>query len=492
MSPNPQSSDVPVNRPDLVNRTFLQYRILEKLGAGGMGEVYKARDTRLNRFVAIKVLSSGVSGDPQRRRRFIKEAQAASALNHPNIITIYDIVSQDETQYMIIEYIDGKALVDLIPPGGMPVAQAARYAAHIADALSAAHNAGIIHRDLKPANIMIGANGFLKLLDFGLAKMVEPESAIAGDASTRTMAPAMTVEGALMGTVNYMSPEQAEGRKLDARSDVFSFGCVLYEMLTGRRAFQGDSTVAILSAVLRDDVRPMKEFAARVPPQIEQVVARCLKKNPADRYQSMREVQAVLAPWKHQPEPVAPKAPTEHSKSVSGGLITIVVLALLGGAGYWWTTRGGRETPPVPHSRTTAREVASPPGVEAPPSKPAAPAELSDGTPVQLKLTEDIPANATAGESIRFEVVDDVRAGDSLVIRKGASVTGAIVDGPKKMTLRLETVQSVDGDTVKLRATSGKSRGVSKRAVETPHSKKSKGVAAAAGTVYIGYVDRAR
>ena len=250
----------------MVGRTVLQYQLTEKLGAGGMGEVYKARDTRLNRFVAMKVLPAGMSADPELRQRFVLEAQAASALNHPNIITIYDIVSEGDDQYMVIEYVEGRTLLELIPGQGLPAGEVIRYASQVAEALGAAHAAGIIHRDLKPANIMVNGSGLVKLLDFGLAKRVDWEAtAYSGD--TLTVAPApLTVQGVILGTVDYMSPEQAEGKRLDARSDIFSFGSVLYQMLTGKSPFRGGSMISTLSAVLRADVQPIAELAPSVPP----------------------------------------------------------------------------------------------------------------------------------------------------------------------------------------------------------------------------------
>src|SRR5579863_270508 len=242
----------------MVGKKLLHYQLIEKIGAGGMGEIYKGQDTRLNRLVAVKILSPGLSTDPERKRRFFQEAQAASALNHPNIITLYDIVSEGDMQCIVMEYISGKTLRDLTPAGGLAPAQALQYAAQIAEALSAAHAARIIHRDLKPANIMVTTSGLVKLLDFGLAKFDWSASDDLANTATVLQAP-LTVEGSLMGTVNYMSPEQAEGRKVDARSDIFSFGAVLYEMLTGRFAFHGNSVISTLSAVLRDEVRPIGE-----------------------------------------------------------------------------------------------------------------------------------------------------------------------------------------------------------------------------------------
>src|ERR1700689_5256826 len=277
---------MPVVRSLMVDRTVLQYKLVAKRGGGGMGEVYKARDTRLNRFVAMKVLPAAVSADPERPRRFVQEAQAASALNHPNIITIYDIVSDGDTQFMVMEYVAGKTLLELTPKGGLTVPQVVQYAAQMAEALGVAHAAGIIHRDLKPANVMVTASGLVKLLDFGLAKLLEP-APIDDTARTATRIEApLTVEGSMMGTVNYMSPEQAEGKKLDAPSDIFSFGAVLYEMVTGQCAFRGNSGISTLSAVLRDDIQPIVDLAPDVPFELERVVQTCLRKDPEQRFQS--------------------------------------------------------------------------------------------------------------------------------------------------------------------------------------------------------------
>ena len=287
----------------MVGRKVAQYQILEKLGAGGMGEIYKAQDTRLGRVVAIKALPSAKSGDPERRRRFLQEAQAASGLNRPSIITIHDVISEGDTEFMVMEYVGGKTLNDLIPKGGLRVPQALKYALQTADALNAAHTAGIVHRDLKPANIMVTDSGLVKVLDFGLAKLTDRGSQathIGEDAETIAATSPLTIEGSIIGTVSYMSPEQAQGKKVDTRSDIFSFGAVLYEMLTGRRAFEGESSLSTLSSILRDDVKPMIEVAPDVPPQLEAVILQCLKKNPDDRWQTMHDVQAALAILKRE------------------------------------------------------------------------------------------------------------------------------------------------------------------------------------------------
>jgi serine/threonine protein kinase len=215
----------------MIGQTLDHYRIESKLGEGGMGVVYEARDTHLDRPVAIKILPADKVADPGRKQRFVQEARAASALNHPNIVTIYDIRSQDGTDFIVMEHIKGRTLDQLIAAKGMHPARALKYAVQIADAMAQAHGAGILHRDLKPSNIMVTDEGRAKLLDFGLAKLLEPMDSLA-DAITLGARP-MTKEGAVLGTAAYMSPEQAEGRPVDARSDIFSFGAVLYEILAG-------------------------------------------------------------------------------------------------------------------------------------------------------------------------------------------------------------------------------------------------------------------
>ncbi len=283
----------------MVGKTLRSYRIESKLGAGGMGVVYKAVDSRLDRPAAIKVLgASAVSAE--RERRFVQEARTASSLNHPNIVTIYDIDTQEidgqPVHYIAMEYVAGETLDHLIGRKGLRVRTALKYAAQIADALAAAHAAGIIHRDLKPSNVMVTPQGTVKVLDFGLAKLNE-ETESDADAFAETMhgdgAP-LTEEGTILGTVAYMSPEQAEGKKVDARSDIFSFGSMLYEMVTGQRAFTGGSKLASLSAVLHKEPQPPSQTVADLPPELERIIARCMKKDPARRWQSMADVKVAL------------------------------------------------------------------------------------------------------------------------------------------------------------------------------------------------------
>src|ERR1017187_2973339 len=277
----------------MVGRTVSHYQITQRLGAGGMGEIYRALDMRLNRTVAIKVLAAEHAGTGEQRRRFLQEAQAASALTHPNIITIHDIVAEDETEFLVMELVAGKTLGELIPKGGLPLPLVLAYAVQVADALEAAHRAGIVHRDLKPGNVMVTNAGLVKVLDFGLVKLTSPAGPLADETRTFADAP-LTVEGRIMGTVSYMSPEQAEGKPVDARSDIFAFGAMLHEMVTGERAFGGDSAISTLSSILRDEVRPLTQTAG-VPSALENIAERCLRKNREERWQSMQEVRAALA-----------------------------------------------------------------------------------------------------------------------------------------------------------------------------------------------------
>src|SRR5713101_4554967 len=241
----------------MTGQTIGHYRILEQLGAGGMGIVYKALDTHLDRFVAIKVLPPEKVANAERKRRFVQEAKAASALNHPNIITIYDIASDNGIDFIAMEYVPGRTLDELIGRKGLRLNEALKYAVQIADALSKAHAAGIIHRDLKPSNIMVDDHGLVKLLDFGLAKLTEATVQAEAD-PTRTLRPA-TEAGTILGTFAYSAPEQLEGKPVDTRSDIFSFGAVLYEIITGRRAFEAGTTTATLVSVVHDQPPPIAD-----------------------------------------------------------------------------------------------------------------------------------------------------------------------------------------------------------------------------------------
>jgi len=354
----------------MLGRTLSHYEILEKLGQGGMGAVYKARDTRLGRLVAIKVLLPGKASDPERRQRFMQEAKAASALNHPNIVTVHDIGSEDGVDFIVMEYIAGKPLNQVIPRQGMRLAEALECAIPIADGLAKAHAAGIVHRDLKPGNVLAGDDGTVKLLDFGLAKLVEDVAP--GDLiETHAMnadAP-ITKDGAILGTVAYMSPEQAEGKTVDARSDIFSFGAMLYEMVSGRCPFHGDSAISTLAAILREDPKPLSELTPGLPREVERIVARCLRKEPSKRWQSMVDLRTLLQECKEDSDSgtlhSGTAAPT-GARAASGprwvwGAAALLALSLLGAV---WFVR------PQPPSETslTAVPLTSSKGSESDPS----------------------------------------------------------------------------------------------------------------------------
>ncbi|HSP33564.1 MAG TPA: serine/threonine-protein kinase, partial [Thermoanaerobaculia bacterium] len=268
------------------------FEVVAPLGAGGMGAVYRARDAKLGRDVALKFLQEELSSDSEYLRRFEREARAASALNHPNIITIYEIGDYEGAPYIAMELVEGTSLRDLLKKGGLPLGKLLDVAAQTADGLAAAHERGIVHRDLKPDNVMVTADGRVKILDFGLARI--SRTATSGD-STSEMSSMRTPEGRVVGTASYVSPEQASGgRHVDYRSDQFSFGSLLYELATGRRAFVRDSTVETLAAIVRDEPEPLQRINPKLPPQLVWMIERCLAKDPSDRYQSTRDLAHEL------------------------------------------------------------------------------------------------------------------------------------------------------------------------------------------------------
>ncbi len=436
---------------ELVGRVVSHYQFLEKLGAGGMGDIYKAHDARLNRFVAVKVLSTANAGDPERRRRFIQEAQAASGLNHPNIITVHDIVNEPEGDYMVMEFVSGKTLVDLIPKGGLRAPQALKYGVQMADALSAAHAAGIVHRDLKPGNVMVTDSGLVKVLDFGLAKLTDrnPGSQIGDNTQTIAEAP-LTVEGSIIGTVSYMSPEQAQGKKVDTRSDIFSFGVVFYEMLTGARAFSGDSALSTLSAILRDEHKPMIEVTPDVPPQLELLITRCLRKNPDERWQSMKDVLAALGALKHESDSgqlyrsrvqavqMAPRTGAAAKKSSLPLILGLSGLLLLiaGGVtgGLWWLKH--RVSPvPVPVVVEVPVPVPAAPVVTPPPAE-AAPADTVLTNDSIIEMVKGKVPNSVILSQMRASKTDFVLTSAEVIRLSQAGVPGPVIEAmrdPKKI-----------------------------------------------------------
>jgi Tol biopolymer transport system component len=315
-----------------------------------MGVVYKARDTRLNRPVALKLLPEEHARDEERLRRFTQEARSASALNHPNIVTIHDIGADGGNAYIVMEYVTGKTLDQSIPEKGMRLADVLKIGTQIADALGAAAAAGVVHRDIKPGNIMVTDSGLVKVLDFGLAKVAERASAAHDATATLLMADAAprTREGAIVGTISYMSPEQAEGKPVDARSDIFSFGAVLYEMTTGQRAFRGQTGMSTIAAILRDDPTPPGEIVAGVPRDLEKIIGRCLRKDPERRFQSMAEVRLALLELKEEQESgirAAPKAAPPRASRMPILIAAAAVVAVVALAAVYWLTH--REAGPA-------------------------------------------------------------------------------------------------------------------------------------------------
>ncbi len=269
------------------------YEILGPLGAGGMGEVYRARDTRLDRSVAVKVLPSEIVPTPELRARFEREARAASALNHPHICVIHDVGQQDGTEYLVMELLEGETLAQRLDRGPLPPSDVLRFGVEIADALDRAHRGGIVHRDLKPGNIMLTKSG-AKLMDFGLARSTGLAASVSGMTQSPTVTRPLTAEGTIVGTFQYMAPEQLEGKDADARTDLFALGAVLYEMATGRKAFEGKSQASLISAIMSSQPPPIATFAPLSPPSLDQVVRECLAKDPDERIQSAHDVKLQL------------------------------------------------------------------------------------------------------------------------------------------------------------------------------------------------------
>src|SRR6201982_495627 len=279
--------------PIAVGQKIGPYELVGQIGAGGMGVVYKARDPRLGREVAIKVLPTSFSADADRLQRFAQEARAAAALNHPNILAIYDIGESNGAPFVVSELLEGETLRQRLRSGALSTRKAVEYALQIARGLAAAHDKGIVHRDLKPENLFLTHDGRVKILDFGLAKLTLPDAGQRESDDAPTL-PVATDPGLVMGTVGYMSPEQVRGKPADHRSDLFALGAILYEMLTGKRAFHGESPADTMSAILKDDPPELSETGRNVPPALARIVNHCLEKSPAQRFQSASDVAFAL------------------------------------------------------------------------------------------------------------------------------------------------------------------------------------------------------
>ena len=316
------------------------YEILAPIGAGGMGEVYKARDTRLERTVAVKVLPTHLSDSPSLRQRFEREAKTISQLSHPHICAIHDVGREGDIEYLVMEYLEGETLADRLGTGPLPLEQTLRYGAEIADALDKAHRQGIVHRDLKPANVMLTRSG-VKLLDFGLAKAIALETP-ASDLTTDPTAAArsdLTREGTVLGTVPYMAPEQLEAKESDGRTDIFALGATLYEMATGKRAFSGSNRVSLITAILRDEPAPVSSIQPMTPTALDRVIRKCLAKSPEDRWQNAADLGSELrwiAEGASQVATIVPAGPRVGRRFpfawlVAGGMLVALVASLLGG-----------------------------------------------------------------------------------------------------------------------------------------------------------------
>jgi serine/threonine protein kinase/tetratricopeptide (TPR) repeat protein len=362
----------------VIGETLSHFRITAKLGKGGMGEVYRAEDTNLEREVAIKVLPAEREGNAEHLARFEREAKILAALNHPNIAAIYEVGEGAGTPYLVMELVEGQTLDRLTPRGGLELSRFFDLAIPFADALAAAHDKGIIHRDLKPSNVMVNSEGRVKVLDFGLAKLHQ----VAGDEDeTRTLHDAVTAEGRIVGTVSYMSPEQAEGKAVDHRSDIFSLGVVLYEMATGERPFRGDSATAVMSSILRDRPPSPSESRPQLPRHLGRIILQCLEKDPRGRFQSARDVYNGLRSLKKELDS-DPSSSSSGVEVVAASRTTarrwvpsLVLAAILLLVGIWWAGRGG----PSPEMTSTVRpsDVARPetPLVAVLPLKNLGPAE---------------------------------------------------------------------------------------------------------------------
>jgi serine/threonine protein kinase len=334
-----------------------------------MGEVYLAADTRLGRQVALKVLPRELAADPDRRQRLEREAQAAARLNHPNIVTLFSFEEADGVAFLTMEYVDGQPLSSLIGGQGLPLERLLPLSIPIADAVANAHQAGIVHRDLKPGNVMVASsNGRVKVMDFGLAKVNEPSLV---DAAAPTDTVPLSGAGHIVGTVAYMSPEQAEGKPVDARSDIFSLGVMLFEMATGRRPFSGDSSISLITAILRDAPPAVTDLKPGLPIEFARIVRRCLQKDPERRYQTALDLRNALDELKQESDSVAQPlpssvtlAPESRGRRLAVPIAGVVLLAVAATSiGVWLARRGGTE--PAAPLEIRERQVTSNP-IEAP------------------------------------------------------------------------------------------------------------------------------
>jgi len=342
----------------LIGKTLAHYEVTGLLGSGGMGDVWRARDTRLGRDVALKVLPDAVTHDPERRARFEREARAIAAIDHPNVVTIYAVEEAEGHLLLSMEVVEGQTLGELIPPGGLPLDRILEVATPMASALAAAHGRGITHRDLKPANVMVRPDGQVRILDFGLAKLVDGSPEV----EDATIAVDATAEGRVLGTTAYMSPEQAEGKPVDPRTDVFALGILLYQMATGEKPFVGDTPISTITSILRDEPRPMHELKPELPTQLGRIIGRCLQKDPENRYDTAKGLMFELENLQEDSSSssmaaVSPPRSGTHRNRMLGAAAFVVLLAVIG----FFSVRGmGNDPEPA-----TAVEPPPPPGLTA-------------------------------------------------------------------------------------------------------------------------------
>ncbi|MGB7491608.1 MAG: serine/threonine-protein kinase, partial [Thermoanaerobaculia bacterium] len=322
----------------MIGETLGHYKVTEKLGAGGMGEVYRARDLTLDRDVALKVLPQDLSSDPERLDRFEREAKAVAALNHPNIVTLFSVEKADGVPFLTMELVEGEPLDEAIPDAGLPMEQFAALASQLLEGVAAAHKQGIIHRDLKPSNIMLTEDGRLKVLDFGLAKLRDLDDDSISDSELATAL--LTEEGRILGTPAYMAPEQAEGKPVDGRADIFAIGAVLYEMLTGSRPFVGESRASVQAAILTADPSPPRKLRHEIPKDLDAIVLRCLAKDPPARFDTAEDLLSALQTETQAFTPASPGVP--RTRSWTRALLWALPLVLLFGAAAWLWVRNSR------------------------------------------------------------------------------------------------------------------------------------------------------
>ena len=398
--------------PLSAGQSLTHYEILGTLGAGGMGEVYRARDTRLEREVAVKVLPDALREDPERRARFLREARAVAKLGHPNIAQILDVGEAEGVDYIAFELVEGETLSDLLLRRTLELEDVVELALPLADAMAYAHERGILHRDLKPANVMVTSRGHAKLLDFGLAKVLEP----AGGAQEKTTT--LTMQGAIFGTPMAMSPEQALGRQLDARSDVFSFGSLLYEVSSGRTAFGGSTAMEVMDAVIHREPVPLERVRPELPPGFVAIVEKALRKDAGERYQTMADLSADLRHFRRTTD--SGLVPPAHARRRAAGTAAgLILAAVAAGLGTWWATRGGA-------------------GSDAPAGTPAAATEAGESPPSVAVMGFENLADPSDAEALGRMLA-------SLVATDLAERGGLSVVSTAKVMLSLEEAQDGAG-----------------------------------------------